>query len=173
MPDGNDGDSKFCAWPGITAFDAVQRILRRECGENAIGVVEGTLQIFDQLSFGFRRIVAAPFAVVRRLLALKFVEEGKLGAGDVLHLFAEAAGIFELPRRRDVGVFVLRHDFGNGKKIPFRELECAAYAFRDGLRNVIWLGCSVLWRCGSGGSNKSDATGYKKHGSTKRSHLNP
>ena len=38
----------------------------------------------------------ALFAVVGRLLALEFVEEGELGAGDVLYLLSEAADVIEL-----------------------------------------------------------------------------
>ena len=86
VPDRNDRDTKFGVRSGIASFDTVERIVRRERGEDAVGVVEGVLEILNQLGFGFRRIVPALFAVVGRLLALKFVKEGELGAGDVLCL---------------------------------------------------------------------------------------
>ena len=82
----NDRDTQFGIRSGIAAFDTVERVFRRERGEDTIGVVEGILEILDQLSFCFRRIVPALLAVVGRLLALKFVEEGELSAGDV-HLW--------------------------------------------------------------------------------------
>jgi len=47
-------------------------------------------------SAGFRWIVPALFAVLGPFLALKFVEEGELSAGDVLHLFLETADAVEL-----------------------------------------------------------------------------
>jgi hypothetical protein len=43
----------------VTAFDTVERMVRRERGEDTIGVVEGILEIADQLGFGFCRIVPA------------------------------------------------------------------------------------------------------------------
>ena len=69
VPDRNDRDTKFGVRSGIAAFDTVERIVRRERGEDAVGVVEGVLEILNQLGFGFRRIVTALFAVVGRLLA--------------------------------------------------------------------------------------------------------
>ena len=51
------------------------------------------------------------FAVVGRLLALKFVEESKLSAGDMLRLFAKAADTVELADCGDEGILVLRHGF--------------------------------------------------------------
>src|ERR1700678_288346 len=85
VPDGNDGDAEFSIRSGITAFHPVERIFLRERSQYTIRVIEGVLEIFDQLGFGFRRIVTALFAVVGWFLALKFVEEGELGTGDVLH----------------------------------------------------------------------------------------
>jgi len=64
----------------------------------------------------------------------------KLGAGDVLHLFPEAADSVELADCGDVGIFVFRHGFSEADKIPFRKLERAADAVRDGLGNVIRQG---------------------------------
>ena len=69
---------------------------RRKRSEDTIGVVEGVVEIVDQLGFGFRWIVPALFAVLGPFLALKFVEEGELSAGDVLHLFLETADAVEL-----------------------------------------------------------------------------
>jgi hypothetical protein len=46
------------------------------------------------------------FAVLGRFLALKFVEGAKLSAGDVLHLFAEAADAVELADYGDEGILV-------------------------------------------------------------------
>jgi hypothetical protein len=137
VPNGNDGDTKFSTRSGITAFDPVERVVCRERGEDTIGVVERVLEIFDQLNLGFRWIVASLFAIVRRFLALKFVEEGELGAGDVLHLFTKAACILELSCCRDVRILLLRHGLGEGEKIPFCELKCATNAFRNRLGNVI------------------------------------
>src|SRR5437870_5334186 len=88
-----------------------------------------SLEILNQLGFGFRRIVATLFAVFGRFLALKFVEEGELGAGDVLHLFPEAADAVELADCGDVGILVFRHGFSESDKIPFCKLERAADAF--------------------------------------------
>jgi hypothetical protein len=51
--------------------------------------------------------------------------------------------------------------FARPIKIPFRELERAADAFRDGLGNVIRLGVlgfRVLWRSRFPDSGQSDAT---------------
>src|SRR6266481_7357001 len=140
VPDSNDRDAEFGVRPGVTTFDTVKRIVRRERGEDAVRVVEGVLEIPNQLSFGFRRIVATLFAVLRGFLALKFVKEGELGAGDVLHLFPEAADAVELANCGDVGILVFRHGFGESDKIPFRKLERAADAFSDRLGNVIRLG---------------------------------
>jgi hypothetical protein len=80
----------------MTKTGVDKRVVRRERGEDAVRVVEGVLQIFNQFGLGFRRVVATLFAVTGRFLALKFVEEGELGAGDVLHLFPEAADAVEL-----------------------------------------------------------------------------
>src|ERR1700758_5137405 len=96
MPDRNDRDSQFGARSGVAAFDTVERIVRRERGEDAVRVVEGVLEILNQLGFGFRRIVPALFAVLGRFLALKLVEEGELCTGDVLYLFPEAAHAVEI-----------------------------------------------------------------------------
>ena len=74
VPDRNDRDTQFGVRSGIAAFETVERIVRRERGEDAVGVVEGVLEILNQLGFGFRRIVPALFAVVGRLLTLKFVK---------------------------------------------------------------------------------------------------
>src|SRR6266567_7320878 len=140
VPDRNDRDTQFGVRSGIAAFDTVERIVRRERGEDSVGVVEGVLEILNQLGFGFRRIVPALFAVVGRLLALKFVKEGELSAGYVGHLFAEAADAIEIAACGDVGILVLRHGFSYAEKVPLRELERAADALRDGLGDVIRLG---------------------------------
>src|ERR1700751_5248263 len=103
---------------GVAAFDTVERIVRCERGEDAVRVVEGVLEILNQLRFGFCRIVPALFAVVGRLLALKFVKEGELSAGYVLHLFAEAADAIEIAACGDVGILILRHGFSYAQKVP-------------------------------------------------------
>jgi hypothetical protein len=54
---------------------------------------------------------ARPFRSPRALLALKFVEEGELSAGDVLHLFPEAADAIELADCGDVEILVPRLGF--------------------------------------------------------------
>src|SRR5437868_9555919 len=141
VPDRNDRDTQFGVRSGIAAFDTVERIARRERGEDTVGVVEGVLQILNQLSFAFRWIVPALFAVVGRLLALKFAKEGELSAGDVLHLFAEAADAIEIAACGDVGILVFRHGFSYAEKVPLRELERAADTLRDGLGDVIRLLC--------------------------------
>jgi len=51
VPDRNDRDTQFGVRSGIAAFDSVERIVRRERGEDTVGVVEGVLKIFDQLGF--------------------------------------------------------------------------------------------------------------------------
>src|SRR5690348_14710659 len=66
VPDRDDRDAQFGVRPGIAAFNTVERIVRRERGEDAVRVVEGVLEIPNQLSFGFRRIVPTLFAVLRR-----------------------------------------------------------------------------------------------------------
>ena len=99
VPYRNDRDTQFGVRSGVAAFDTVERIVRRERGEDAVRVVEGVLEILNQLGFGFRRIVPALFAVLGRFLALKLVEEGELSAGDVLHLFAEATDAIEIACR--------------------------------------------------------------------------
>jgi hypothetical protein len=86
VPDRDDRDTQFGVRSSIAAFDTVERIGRRERGEDAVRVVEGVLEISNQLSFGLRRIVPTLFAVLGGFLALKFVKEGELGAGDVLCL---------------------------------------------------------------------------------------
>jgi hypothetical protein len=48
------------------------------------------------------------FAVFGRLLALEFVEEGELVAGNMLYLLAEAADVIELSVGGDEGILVLR-----------------------------------------------------------------
>src|SRR5207302_3903365 len=58
VPDGNHRDAEFGVRSGVKAFDTVERIVRRERGEDAVRVVEGVLEILNQLGFGFRRIVA-------------------------------------------------------------------------------------------------------------------
>jgi len=118
--------------------------------------------------------MASLFAVIGRFLALKFVEEGELSARDVLHLFPEAADAVVLADCGDIGILVFRHGFGESDKIPFRELERAADAFRDGLGNVIllggFLGWGVLWLCRFPDSRESDATHDKKGSNTKKGH---
>jgi len=137
VPDGHNRNTEFGVRSGVTAFYPVERVVCRERGDDTIGVVERVLEIFDQLGLGFRWIVASLFAVVRRFLALKFVEEGELAAGDMLYLFTKAACILELSGCRDVRILLLRHGLGQGEKVPFCELKCAADAFRDGFRNVV------------------------------------
>jgi hypothetical protein len=87
-------------------------------------------------------------------------------------LLPEAAHAVEIAYCGDVGILVFRHSFGQPEKVPFRELECAADALRDGLGNVIRLGgslgCGVLWRCRFPDSGESDATHDKKGSNTKR-----
>src|ERR1700721_495374 len=122
VPDRNDRDTKFGVRSGIASFDTVERIVRRERGEDAVGVVEGVLEILNQLGFGFRRIVTALFAVVGRLLAFKFVKEGKLSAGEVLHLFAEAPDAIEIAACGDVRNFILRSAFSYAENLPFPDL---------------------------------------------------
>jgi hypothetical protein len=82
-------------------------------------------------------------AIVGRFLALEFVEEGELRAGDVLYLFAEAAGTIEVSAGGEEGILVLRHGFGNSEEISLRELERSAHAVGDRLRNVVLLGGGV------------------------------
>ena len=50
----------------------------------------------DKFFQRYRRFVPSLFAVVGRLLALEFVEECELGAGDVLYSLAEASDVIEL-----------------------------------------------------------------------------
>ena len=107
--------------------------------------------------------MTALFAVGGRLFALKFVEEGKLRAGDMLHLFAEAADIIELAGCGNERILVFRHGFSEAEKVPFRELERAADAFSDGRGNVVllstgWLVRGSLSRSGFADSSESDAT---------------
>ena len=45
VPDGNDRDTQFGVRPGVTAFDTVERVVRRERGEDAVRVVEGVPEI--------------------------------------------------------------------------------------------------------------------------------
>jgi hypothetical protein len=137
VPDRNDGDTEFGIRSGITTFNAVERVRCCKRGENAVRVVERVLEIFDQLGFCFRRIVATFFAVVRRFLALELIKEGKLSASDMLHLFTETPNTFEISGGWDERILVLGHGFSNTDKIPFHKLKCAANAFRDGLGNVI------------------------------------
>jgi hypothetical protein len=59
---------EFGVRPGVTAFGTVERMVRREYGEDAVRVIEGVLEIPNQLSFGFRRIVPTLFAVLRGLV---------------------------------------------------------------------------------------------------------
>jgi len=75
MPDGNHRDAEFGVRSGVTTFHTVERIICRERGEDSVRVVEGVLEILNQLGFGFRRIVTTLFAVFGRFLALKFVEK--------------------------------------------------------------------------------------------------
>src|ERR1700727_2197182 len=49
VPDGNNSDAEFGVRSGVTAFDTVESIVRRKRGEDAVGVVEGVLEIFDKL----------------------------------------------------------------------------------------------------------------------------
>ena len=51
VPDGNHRDAEFGVRSGVAAFDAVERVVRRERGEDTVGVAEGVLEIFDQLGF--------------------------------------------------------------------------------------------------------------------------
>ena len=41
MPDSNDRHAEFGVRSGVTTFDTVERIVCRECGEDAVRVVEG------------------------------------------------------------------------------------------------------------------------------------
>jgi hypothetical protein len=66
-------------------------------------------------------------------------KEGELSAGDVFHLFAEAANAIEIVACGHVGILVLRHGFSYAEKVPLRKLERAADALRDGLGDVIRL----------------------------------
>ena len=51
VPDRNDRDTQFGVRSGIAAFDTVECIVPRERSEDTVGVVEGVLEIFDQLGF--------------------------------------------------------------------------------------------------------------------------
>jgi hypothetical protein len=62
-------------------------------------------------------LIQAP--LVRRFLALEFVEEGELSTGDVLHLLPETADAVELADCGNVGILVFRHGFSETDKIPF------------------------------------------------------
>ena len=84
--------------------------------------------------------MAAFFAVVRRLFALELIEEGELGARNVLYLLAKAADPIELSGSGDEGILVLRHGFSDTEKISFGELERAANAVGDCVGNFILLG---------------------------------
>ena len=53
VPDRDDRDAQFGVRPGIAAFNTVERIVRRERGEDAVRVVEGVLEILNQLGFVF------------------------------------------------------------------------------------------------------------------------
>ena len=43
VPDRDDRDTQFGVRSGVAAFDTVERIVRRERGEDTVGVVEGVL----------------------------------------------------------------------------------------------------------------------------------
>jgi hypothetical protein len=117
--------------------------------------------------------VASLFAVLRWFLSLKVVEEGELGAGDVLHLFPEGADSLELADCGDVGIPVFRHGFSEPDKIPFRKLERAADALRDGLRNVIRRGSFLVAEvCGVPDVPTAErAMPHKMRGATTRKRL--
>jgi hypothetical protein len=57
-----------------------------------------------------------PFSQSAGVLALKFVEERELSAGDVLQLFSEAADAVELSDCGDERILVFRHGFGQAEK---------------------------------------------------------
>src|SRR4051812_43320786 len=178
MPDRNDGDTQLRARSAITAFHAIESILGRKRRENPIRVIERLLQIRDQLGLGFGRIVSALFANFRWLLAFKFIEEGKLGAGNVLHLFAKAAYILEVSSCRDKRIFVLGHGFSDAEKISLRELKCPADTLGDGLRNVVFVGGSLAGGRSSVIFGLSDCcdrnTAHKQNGGeTQEPHLHP
>src|SRR5712692_9701261 len=63
---------------------------------------------------------------------------------------------------------------GRQSKIPFRELERATDALRDGLADVIrlggWSGCGVLRLCRFPDSGESVATHDKNGDNTKKAH---
>jgi hypothetical protein len=99
--------------------------------QNTVRVVERILEVLDQFCLGFCRVMPSFFAIVGRFLALEFVEEGELRAGNVLYLFAEAAGTIEVSAGGDEGILVLGHGFGNGEEISLRELKRFAHALGD------------------------------------------
>ena len=131
MPNRDDGNAQLCARSGVAAFDAFERIFRVEGCQDTVRVVERILEVLDQFCLGFCRVMPSFFAIVGRFLALEFVEEGELRAGNVLYLFAEATGTIEVSAGGDEGLLVLRHGFGNSEEISLRELERSAHAVGD------------------------------------------
>src|SRR5262249_3397572 len=121
-----------------------------------------------------RRIVAALFAIVRRLLALELIEEGELATGNVLYLLAEAAGILELARCRDETILLLRHGFSDTKKGSFNKLKRDANAFGNRFGNVVLLGGllrGIFLHCfEQRDSRERSNTDYEKCGNARESH---
>jgi hypothetical protein len=70
----------------------------------------------------FAGIVATFFQVLEWFLALKFVEEAQLSAGDVLHLFPEAADSIELADCGDEGILV--PGMASARPIKFPPANC-------------------------------------------------
>src|SRR5690242_6582230 len=98
MPDRRDGNPQARIRPRIRSLDTGQSALRIDGRQHAVTIVERIAQVFHQLRLGLRRSGTAFFAMLRRSLALNFVEEREIGASYVLHLLRKRADSLELAR---------------------------------------------------------------------------
>ena len=61
--------------------------------------------------------MASLFAVIGRFLASNSLKKGELSAGDVLHLFPEAADAVVLADCGDIGILVFWHSFSESELV--------------------------------------------------------
>ena len=128
VPESDSGDAELRVRRGVRTLNAVERVLRREGCEDAIAVIEGIVQVFEQIRFclGLRR--ATLLTVLGRSLPFHFIEEGELGAGHVFYLLAEGSDAIEVSGRGDVGILGLGHGFRDGEETFLGPTERTANA---------------------------------------------
>src|SRR5881398_2545064 len=82
--------------------------------------------------------------MLRRSLALNFIEEREIGARYVFHLLCKRAHSLELTRGGNEVVLGLRHRLRHAQELPFSPMQRSAYALSDVLGTS--LSCALVRR---------------------------